>query len=94
MLAGLREAMGLGNPPKWYTTNRNESMNSVIHGKNHYSAMNWADFCEAILGKVEEQRKEIEYAMTGRGEYRVCDAFSSFVVKERDWWKMTPSQRN
>ena len=43
MLASLRAAVGLGNPPKWYTTNRNESMNSVIHGKNHYSAMNWAD---------------------------------------------------
>ena len=56
MLASLREAMGLGNPPKWYTTNRNEGMNAVIHGKNHYTAMDWADFCETVRGKVDEQR--------------------------------------
>ena len=93
MLASLRAAMGLGNPPAWYTTNRNESINAVIHGKNHYTAMNWPDFCEAVKGKVDDQRKEIEFALTGRGEYRVCDEFSHFVVAERDWWQMTPSQR-
>jgi hypothetical protein len=49
-------------------------MNSVIHGKNHYTAMNWADFCEVVKRKVDEQKKEIEYALTG------CEYVKSIVV--------------
>ena len=48
MLAPLRTALGLGCPPAIYTTNSNESMNAMIHGKNHYSAKNWANFCSFI----------------------------------------------
>lgn len=35
-------------------------MNAVIHGKTHYSAKNWADFCEHIKDEVDQQCKNIE----------------------------------
>lgn len=62
MLASLRSALGLGFPPRIYTINQNKSMNAVIHGKNHYSASNWADFCE-VVKKNEGDRVCIDRKM-------------------------------
>ena len=93
MLASLRRAIGLGNPPCKYTTNSNESINAMIHGKNHYNAKNWADFCGFIKELVDVQRKEIELAILSKGEYRISSEYSKYMVSEETWWKLTPSQR-
>ena len=93
MLASLRSAIGLGNPPCKYTTNSNESINAMIHGKNHYNAKNWADFCSFIKELVDVQRKEIELAIVSKGEYRISSEYSKYMVSEEMWWKLTPSQR-
>ena len=94
MLAPLRSAVGLGCPPLKYTTNSNESINAMIHGKNHYNAKSWADFCSFIKEQVDIQRREIELAIVSKGEYRVCSEYSKYImVSEEMWWRMTLSQR-
>ena len=46
-----------------------------------------------IKEKVELQKRDIELAIAGRGEYQICEEYASLAVDQENWWKMTPSQR-
>ena len=65
MLAPIRQAAGLGNPPEPFYTNEIESINRVIKRKT----------ARVLQESINDQRNEIEKAVIGVGEYRFCDEF-------------------
>lgn len=46
MLAPIRQAAGLGNPPEPFYTNEIESINRVIKRKVDYKTSEWPGFCK------------------------------------------------
>ena len=93
MRADLRESVGLGCPPKIFTTNPSESINAMMKRKVNYKESEWPQFNEAVKELVKQQREEITRALSGRGQYRLIQEFSHFSVSPSKWVKMRPEQR-
>ncbi len=51
--------------------------------------------CDTIKLKevIDEQQKEIEWAVISRGKYRFKDEFSHLTVNETSWFKMSKEKR-
>ena len=73
MLKGLRTSVSLGSPPAIFTTNPSESLNAVIKRKVDYKATEWPQFNDQMKQMVEGQREEAIRALSGRGQYRLCE---------------------
>ena len=93
MIKSIREEAGLGKPPKPFTTNASETINSVIKSHVSYKPSQLMEFVEKLKELVDEQEREIERAVIKRGKYRLKPAFSYLEVNESDWFKMTKEQR-
>ena len=93
MRQDLREAVGLGSPPRTFTTNASESINAMLKRKVNYKESEWPEFNEAVKQLVMEQREEIIRALSGRGQYRLVQQFSHYSVSATKWAKMRPEQR-
>ena len=93
MRRDLREAVGLGSPPRIFTTNASESINAMMKRKVNYSESEWPQFNEAVKQLVKQQREEIIRALSGRGQYRLAQQFSHYSVSATKWAKMRPEQR-
>ena len=76
---------GLGCPPERLTTNRSEQTNHLLqefvraesNGKKNIDEFS---FCVALRKIVNTQKQEIELAVLGRGEYRLCKKFKFLEV--------------
>ena len=55
MIASVRSMAGLGNPPKSFTTNNNESLNHVLKWKVDYKRNEWPTFNKLLRELCEEQ---------------------------------------
>ena len=42
---------------------------------------------------VDEQEREVERAVIGRGKYQFMETYKCLEVKEADWFRMTREQR-
>ena len=93
MRADLRESVGLGCPPKIFTTNASESINAMMKRKVNYKESEWPQFNEEVKQLVKQQREEIIRALSGRGQYRLIQQFSYYSVLPSKWAKMRPEQR-
>lgn len=93
MIKSIREEAGLGTPPKPFTTNASETINSVIKAHVSYKPSQLMKFVEKLKELVDEQEREIERAVIKRGKYRLKEVFSYLEVDESDWFKMTKEQR-
>ena len=55
MRADLRESVGLGSPPKIFTTNASESINAMMKRKVNYKESEWPLFNEEVKQLVKQQ---------------------------------------
>ena len=67
-------------------------MNSVLKSHVNYKSSHLLEFV-GKLKDVDEQEREIERAVIGRGKYQFKMQYSHFMVPELKWFKMTESQR-
>ena len=93
MLQGVRTRAGLGSPPSPYYTNEVESKNKLLKEAVQYKSSQLPDFIEKMKNLMQEQRKEIERAVIGAGEYRLRDQYKCLAVDASKWYKMTADQR-
>ena len=87
MLKPARIRACLGNPPCPFYTNDVESHNNVIKLHTNYTAQ------ELPQELVSNQKKEIEQAVVGMGEYRVAIPAKKLSVDTRKFFQMSESQR-
>ena len=93
MLKPVRVSAGLGNPPQPFYTNDVESHNNVIKLHTKYTAQELPQFVEKMKALITTQRNEIERAVVGMGEYRVCPQFKHFTIETRKYFQMSEKQR-
>ena len=71
MLKPIKEECGLGCPPEAFTTNASESLNAMLKRKLDYKRSELPAFIDKVKELVNEQQKELERAVIGRGKYRL-----------------------
>lgn len=82
MLRSVREEAGLGSPPDAFYTNASESLNSIIKAKVHYKRSELPQFISKLNELVEDQRRELERAVIGRGKYVLRKEYKHLEVKQ------------
>ena len=75
MLKEKRIASGLGDPPEPFYTNDMESQNNVIKHQMSYKTQELPQFISSMKTMMFNQRKEIEKAVAGVGEYCLVEAY-------------------
>ena len=93
MLKSLRVAAGLGNPPQPYYTNDVECHNNVIKQQTNYRAQELPNFIDSMKKMIDNQKKEVERAIIGMGEYKISSEFSELQVDTRKFFQMSGAQR-
>ena len=72
MLKSIRRKARLGDPPLQFTTNASESINAVLKHKVDYKKNELPDFLDKLKSVINEQERELERAIIGRGKYEFC----------------------
>ena len=67
MLHSIRQECDLGCPPEPFTTNCSESIKAVLKRKVNYKKSELPDFIDIIKQVIDEQQREVERAIIGRG---------------------------
>ena len=80
MLASVRESAGLGSPPEPFYTNEIESIKRVIKQITGYKSSEWPEFCRLAKELIEDQQSEVEKAVIGVGECRLCEKFKHLEI--------------
>ena len=93
MLKPIREECGLGCPPEAFTTNASESLNAMLKRKLDYKRSELPAFIDKVKELVNEQQKELERAVIGRGKYRLKQQYQYLQVTESKWFLMNQDQR-
>ena len=94
MLKPLRMAAGLGNPPDPYYTNDVESLNKVIKHQVKYKAQELPQFVLSMKEMIENQKKDIEKAIIGMGEYRLVESCRHLAIDKHKFFQMNEKQRD
>ena len=93
MLQPMREDAGLGCPPASFTTNACESLNAVLKRKVNYKKNELPAFVNHLKSLIDEQERELERAVIGRGKYRFRREFQHLQIEEEVWFRMSRDQR-
>ena len=93
MLQPVREDAGLGCPPASFTTNACESLNAVLKRKVNYKKNELPAFVDHLKSLIDEQERELERAVIGRGKYRFRREFQYLQIEEEVWFRMSRDQR-
>ena len=93
MLKGIREAAGLGSPPEPFYTNDVESKNRVLKHQTSYKPQQLPSFVESMKCLYEDQKLEIEKAVIGLGEYKLCSPYQALETESKEWFKKNSKQR-
>ena len=93
MLKPVREECGLGCPPEPFTTNASESIKAMLKRKLEYKRSELPVFIDKVKELVNEQQKELERAVIGRGKYQLKQEYQYLQVTESRWFVMTQEQR-
>ena len=93
MLKPVRQEAGLGLPPSTFTTNTCESINAVLKRKVDFKKNELPTFVTHLKQLAEEQEREVERTVVGRGKYQFVEEYQFLEVKEVDWFRMTKEQR-
>ena len=94
MLKLKRIHCGLDNPPEPFYTNDVESQNSVIKHQNQYKVKELPDFVAMMQSMIINQKRVIERAVTGVGEYQITEEYKYFKVATRKFFKITQKQKD
>lgn len=93
MLKHKRIAAGLGSPPDPFYTNDVESKNRVLKHQTSYRAQQLPSFVQSMRRMYEDQKEEVERAVVGLGEYRLCSPYRDLGVNSKEWCKKNEKQR-
>ena len=93
MIASVRCLAALGNPPKYYTTNSNESLDNLLKTKVDFKRCEWPKFNEILVAVVSEQQEEFPKAVFSQGEYEFRNEYKHLQVTHLDWIQMSREQR-
>ena len=94
MLKSVRRNAGLGDPPALFTTNASESVNSLVKNRMDYKKHELPEFLDKLKSLIDDQEKEMEKAIIGRGKYELCEQYKRLEKAEDEWFmRMTPAQR-
>ena len=93
MMKPVREEAGLGSPPEPFTTNASETVNSIIKSHVSYKPNQLMELTEKLREAIDEQEREVERAVIGRGKFRFKEEYQHLQVAETRWFKMKPEQR-
>lgn len=80
MLASIKTRAMLGSPPRKYTNNGNENVNSTIKSWVEFKKSSWPQFVEKLQQLVEMQLKEPGKAVYRSGEYILAPELGSLVL--------------
>ena len=83
MLKKIREAAGLGSPPEPFYTNDVESKNRVFKHQTSYKPQQLPSFVESMKRLYEDQKLEIEKAVIGLGEYKLCSPYQALRLNQK-----------
>ena len=87
MLKPVREECGLGCPPEPFSTN------AMLKRKRDYKRSELPVFIDKVKELVNEQQKELERVVIGRGKYQLKQEYQYLEVTESRWFVMTQEQR-
>ncbi len=93
MMKPVREEAGLGSPPEPFTTNASETVNSIIKSHVSFKQSQLMELAEKLKEAIDEQEREIERAVIGRGKLRFKEEYRHLQVPETKWFTMKPEQR-
>ena len=80
MMKPVHEEAGLGSPPEPFTTNASETVNSIIKS---YKPSQLMELTEKLRGEaIDEQEREVEKAVIGRGKFRFKEEYKHLQVSE------------
>ena len=86
MLKPIRIEAGLGDPPLLFTTNASESINALLKRKVDYKKNELPEFLEKLKQAIDDQERELERAIIGRGKYRFATKFQHLTQPEEKWF--------
>ena len=92
MMKPVCEEAGLGSPPEPFTTNASETVNSIIKSHVSYKPSQLMELTEKLREAVDEQEREVERAVIGRGKFRFKEEYKHLQVSENQWFRMKPEQ--
>ena len=84
MIAAIPTSAGLGDPPKSFTTNNNESLNNVLKQKVDYKRNEWTSF-NKLLRSLCEQQRECAKSVFGEGTSLKMDWIVSRAMEAARW---------
>ena len=84
---------GLGNPPDIFTTNASESINAILKHKVNYKRNELPVFISKVKETIQEQQREVERALIGRGKYELREQYKHLQIAEHKWFSMSSDQR-
>ena len=93
MLKEERVAAGMGSPPEPFYTNDVESKNRVLKYQTSYTPQQLPQFVDSMKDLFQQQREEVEKAVAGLGEYRICTSYSHLSIQTKQWFQKTEKQR-
>ena len=79
-------------PTQPFTMNASESVNSMLKRHVNFKSSQLVEFVEKLKELVDEQEREVERAVIGRGKYRFKNQYHHLTVGEKAWFKMNEKQ--
>ena len=65
----------------------------MLKRKVEYKKNELPAFMNHVKQLIDEQEREVERAVIGRGKYQFMETYKCLEVKEADWFRMTREQR-
>ncbi len=93
MNAQIRTASGLGYPPKVYTQNANERVNSVIKRQCSGRKLSLREAAQLIEGCVRQQETFARLAVIGLGKWKVAEPYADLSIPQERFYSMDARQR-
>ena len=67
--------------------------NAMLKRKVEYKKNKLLIFMNHLKQLVDEQEREVQRAVIGRGKYQFMEEYKCLEIKEADWFRMTREQR-
>ena len=93
MSTELRAMAGLGFPPKPYTQNANECINSVIKRGQQTKSLSLKSVVQLLHSVVNDQENQVKLSLLGNGEWRLLPDYKEFQDKANRFYQMSKDQR-
>ena len=92
MSSELRSMAGLGYPPKPYTQNANECINSVIKPRGSQICKSVIDVVNRIRDIAVKQEAQVNLSLVGQGEWTLDETLTDFAINNR-YFQMSQQQK-